>query len=69
MPLSETFIPLTPAVPRPIGRASFSLKRMAWPDLETMMMSSLPEVIRTRTSSSPLRMLIAMIPSARIGVS
>jgi hypothetical protein len=31
-------------------------------------MSSSPEVSRTCTSSSPSRTLIAMIPSARIGV-
>ena len=61
-------MPLTPLVSRPIGRTSFSEKRDAWPDLETIRMSSLPEVSRTWTSSSPSRILIAMIPSARIGV-
>jgi hypothetical protein len=34
-----------------------------------MMMSSLPEVWRTSTSSSPFLMLMAMMPSALIGVS
>ena len=33
-----------------------------------MMMSSSPLVPRTSTSESPSRSLIAMIPSARIGV-
>ena len=66
--LPETFIPLTPEVSRPIDRTFDSLKREAWPDFETIRMSSSPEVRRTWTSSSPSRTLIAMIPSARIGV-
>ena len=44
------------------------LNRDVWPDLETSNRSSAPDVRRTWTSSSPLRILIAMIPSARIGV-
>ena len=64
----ETFMPRTPPVPRPIGRASDSWKRDAWPECETMMMSSSPLVLRTATSSSSSRMLIAMMPSALIGV-
>ena len=64
----ETFIPRTPPVSRPMGRASDSLKRAAWPERETMMMSSSPSVTRTATSSSSSRMLIAMMPSALMGV-
>ena len=55
-------------VSRPIGRTGFSLKREAWPDFETSSRSSSPEVSLTCTSSSPSRTLIAMIPSALIGV-
>ncbi len=65
---AATFMPLTPLVSRPIDRTFDSEKRDAWPDLETSRMSSSPEVRRTWTSSSPSRILIAMIPSARIGV-
>ena len=61
-------MPLTPEVSRPIGRTAFSLNREACPDFETRSRSSSPEVRRTWTSSSPSRTLIAMIPSARIGV-
>ena len=61
-------MPLTPEVSRPIGRTAVSWKREAWPDFETSSRSSSPEVSRTWTSSSPSRTLIAMIPSARIGV-
>ena len=66
--LPATFIPRTPEVSRPIGRTAFSENREAWPDFETSSTSSLPEVNLTWTSSSPSRTLIAMIPSARIGV-
>ena len=52
----------------PSARAWSSLKRAAWPERETMMMSSSPLVRRTATSSSSSRILIAMIPSALIGV-
>ena len=52
----------------PIALTLDSEKREAWPDLETSRMSSSPEVSRTWTSSSLSRILIAMIPSARIGV-
>ena len=58
----------TPLVSRPIARTRSSLKRAAWPERETMMMSSLPLVRRTAISSSSSRMLIAMMPSALIGV-
>ncbi len=61
-------MPLTPEVSRPIERTASSLKRLAWPDLETSSRSSSPLVSRTWTSSSSSRTLIAMIPSARIGV-
>ena len=61
-------MPRTPLVSRPIGRTRVSLKRAAWPECETMMMSSSPSVRRTSTSSSPSRSLIAMMPSALIGV-
>ena len=33
-------MPRTPLVSRPIGRTASSLKRAAWPERETMMMSS-----------------------------
>ena len=46
----------------------FSWKRIAWPSFETMRMSSSPDEWRTPTSSSPSRILIAMIPSAFSGV-
>ncbi len=61
-------MPRTPAVSRPIGRASASEKRAAWPERAIMMMSSSPSVRRTATSSSSSRILIAMMPSALIGV-
>ena len=64
----ETFMPRTPPVSRPIGRVCSSEKRAAWPERETMMMSSSPLVRRTATSSSSSRILIAMMPSALIGV-
>jgi len=64
----ETFMPRTPLVSRPMDRTWLSLKRAAWPERETMMMSSWPLVRRTATSSSSSRMLMAMIPSALIGV-
>jgi hypothetical protein len=44
------------------------LKRAAWPERDTMMMSSFPLVRRTATSSSSSRTLSAMMPSALIGV-
>ncbi len=66
--VSETFIPRTPEVSRPIARTLSSLNRDALPERETMRISSSPLVSRTWTSSSPSRTLIAMIPSARIGV-
>ncbi len=61
-------MPRTPPVSRPIGRALASLNRAAWPERDTMMMSSSPPVLRTATSSSSSRILIAMMPSALIGV-
>ena len=61
-------MPRTPSVARPIARASFSEKRIAWPFRETSRMSSPGEQSRTATSSSPSRILIAMIPSALSGV-
>ena len=64
----ETFMPFTPPVSRPIGRTWSSLKRAACPERDTMMMSSSPLVRRTATSSSSSRILIAMMPSALIGV-
>ena len=68
LPFWETFMPRTPLVSRPIARTWLSLKRAAWPERETMMMSSWPLVRRTAISSSSSRMLMAMIPSALIGV-
>src|SRR3954465_10994104 len=53
-------MPRTPPVSRPMGRASDSWKRAAWPEWETMMMSSSPLVTRTATSSSPPRVLSAL---------
>ena len=61
-------MPRTPPVSRPIGRAASSLKREAWPERDTMMIVSSPSISRTATSSSSSRILIAMIPSALIGV-
>ena len=57
-------MPCTPEASRPIGRTSFSWKRIAWPLRETMITSSAPVEWRTPTSSSPSRILIAMMPSA-----
>ena len=37
-----SFMPRTPAVARPIGRTSFSVKRMVMPPLETSRMSESP---------------------------
>ena len=61
-------MPWTPDASRPIGRTSVSWKRIAWPSRETISTSSLPVEWRTPTSSSPSRILIAMIPSAFSGV-
>ena len=61
-------MPCTPLVSRPIGRTLLSLNRAAWPERDTMMMSSSPLVRRTAISSSSSRMLMAMMPSALIGV-
>ena len=61
-------MPRTPSVARPIARASASENRIAWPLRETSRMSSPFETWRTATSSSPSRILIAMIPSALSGV-
>jgi hypothetical protein len=68
LPLPVMFIPRTPPVARPIARASASSKRTASPSLETMRISSPGSTRRTATSSSSSRMLIAMMPSALIGV-
>ncbi len=61
-------MPCTPEASRPIGRTSCSEKRIACPRRETISTSSSPEEWRTPTSSSPSRILIAMIPSALSGV-
>ena len=61
-------MPFIPDVSRPIGRIWDSWKRAACPERQTIRMSSSPLVRRTATSSSSGRMLIAMIPSALIGV-
>ena len=61
-------MPRTPLVSRPIARASSSLKRTVRPSCETIRISSPGSTRRTATSSSSSRMLIAMIPSALIGV-
>ena len=68
LPFPLMFIPRTPPVARPIARASASAKRTARPSLETMRISSPASTRRTATSSSSSRMLIAMMPSALIGV-
>src|SRR6266511_1917154 len=57
-------MPCTPDASRPIDRTSFSAKRMAWPTRDTIKTSSVPLECRTPTSSSPSRILIAIIPSA-----
>ena len=61
-------MPRTPLVSRPIARASDSLKRTVRPAWETIRISSSSSTRRTATSSSSSRMLIAMMPSALIGV-
>ena len=63
-----TSMPRTPLVSRPIERASDSAKRTVRPSLETISTSSPSSTRRTATSSSSSRMLIAMMPSALIGV-
>ena len=65
----RSFMPITPPVARPIARASFSSKRTVWPLRDVSRTSSSPEVRRTPISSSPSRMLIAMMPSDLRGVS
>ena len=57
-------MPWTPDASRPIARTSCSEKRIAWPARDTMSRSSSPLEWRTPTSSSPSRILIAMMPSA-----
>ncbi len=61
-------MPRTPLVSRPMLRASASEHRTARPAREIMRISSPGSTRRTATSSSSSRMLIAMIPSALIGV-
>ena len=61
-------MPRTPLVSRPIARASSSRKRTVRPSWETIRISSPGSTRRTATSSSSSRMLIAMMPSALIGV-
>ena len=58
----EIFIPLTPLVDLPIGRASVSLKRIALPDFEAKQTSSLPFVIIVPISLSPSSRFIALRP-------
>ncbi len=48
--------------PRPIGRTSASSKRMAWPSAVDRMISRVPSVRRTPTTSSPSSSAIAMSP-------
>ena len=67
-PSLPTSMPRTPVVSRPIERASDSAKRTVSPARETMITSSPGSTARTASSSSSSRMLIAMIPSALIGV-
>ena len=67
-PLAPTSIPRTPVVSRPMERASDSAKRTVRPARETMMISSCGSTPRTASSSSSSRTLMAMIPSALIGV-
>ena len=61
-------MPATPEAGRPIARTSLSWNRTAWPRRETIRMSSSPSERRTPISSSPSRILSAMIPSALSGV-
>ena len=68
MPFLLTFIPRTPLVSRPIARTCDSSKRTAWPERETTSTVSPGSTLRTAMSSSSSRILIAMIPSALIGV-
>ena len=56
---------MTPVVSRPIGRTSFSEKRMPMPWRVPMKIWSSPPVMRTESSSSPSSMLIAMMPPER----
>ena len=65
----RSFMPATPDATRPIGRTSPSENRTAWPLRDTMRTSSLPSVRRTPISSSPSRILSAMMPSALSTVS
>jgi hypothetical protein len=57
-----SFMPMTPAVCRPIGRAAACENRAASPALEISMRSPFPSVSRTSTSSSPGLRLIAASP-------
>ncbi len=67
-PPSPTFMPRTPPVSRPMARASPSANRTARPARETMMISESSSTRRTAMSSSSSRILMAMMPSALIGV-
>ncbi len=58
-------IPRTPRDTRPIGRASFSWKRMAWPSEVEIRISFSPVVMRIQRSSSPSSKLMAIKPLCR----
>ncbi len=55
-------IPLTPAAVLPIDRIIPSLKRIAWPLLLAIRISLSPLVRRAPYSSSPSRIVMALIP-------
>ena len=58
-------MPRTPAAVRPIGRTSFSSKRIALPPLEHRMICSVPSVMSTPTRRSPASSSMAMMPAWR----
>ncbi len=58
-------MPRTPAAVRPIGRTSFSSKRIALPPLEHRMICRWPSVMSTPTSRSPASSSMAMMPAWR----
>ena len=59
-------MPRTPLAGRPMGRASFSSKRMDLPCLVAIIMSLLPNVICTLISTSPSSKPMAIMPVLRM---
>ncbi len=58
-------IPITPRAVRPIGRTSFSLKRIDFPFEVAMKISSDPRDSSAASRWSPSSMVTAMMPPAR----